>query len=107
MTASSSKTRWSASSLRSMRSSQRARSSRSSFAKTCGGLVMGGESPIKPIANWPVSSLSDVTLKIGSGATPRGGGEVYLRERERFALIRSQNVFDRHFDVAGLAFISE
>ncbi len=51
--------------------------------------------------------LADITLKIGSGATPRGGAESYLAERENFALIRSQNVFDRRFDCTGLAFISD
>jgi type I restriction enzyme, S subunit len=30
-----------------------------------------------------------------------------LPARYRFALIRSQNVFDRHFDITGLAFISD
>ena len=44
---------------------------------------------------------------MGSGATPKGGESNYLRVRERFALVRSQNVFDRRFDGAGLAFISD
>lgn len=63
-------------------------------------------SPIPHPDEWPVVRLADITLKIGSGATPRGGSENYLPERVSFALIRSQNVFDRHFDCAGLAFIS-
>src|SRR5208283_1874320 len=45
--------------------------------------------------------------KIGTGATPRGGSEVYLNTRKSHALIRSQHVFDRHFDEKDLAFISE
>ena len=48
-----------------------------------------------------------IVQKIGYGATPRGGADTYLRERVCFALIRSQNVFDRHFDYSGLAFISD
>lgn len=55
---------------------------------------------------WHVKSLGSFCTKIGTGATPRGGSEVYLKSRLRHALIRSQNVFDRHFDPTGLAFIS-
>lgn len=68
---------------------------------------MGGESPIWNAASWPVVSLKDITTKIGSGATPRGGAETYLPSRTNYALIRSQNVFDRRFDHGGLAFISD
>lgn len=68
---------------------------------------MAGEAPIEHPAEWPVKRLGDIALKIGSGATPRGGADNYLAERDRFALIRSQNVFDRHFDYSGLAFISD
>jgi type I restriction enzyme S subunit len=50
--------------------------------------------------------LGDVCTKIGSGATPRGGSEVYL-ERGPYALIRSQNVYNGGFHRDGLAFISE
>ena len=50
--------------------------------------------------------LADIALKIGSGATPLGGEDSYLPTRARFALVRSQNVFDRRFDPSGLAFIS-
>ena len=32
---------------------------------------------------------------------------MYLPERQRWALVRSQNVFDRHFDEEGLAFITD
>jgi type I restriction enzyme S subunit len=51
--------------------------------------------------------LKDITTKVGSGATPKGGQSVYLADRERFALIRSQNVFDRYFSSDGLAYISD
>ena len=55
---------------------------------------------------WRVRPLGSICAKIGTGATPRGGSEVYLPSRINHALIRSQNVFDRHFDADGLAFIS-
>ncbi len=45
-------------------------------------------------------------LKIGSGATPRGGKDVYLEAGE-VALIRSQNVYNDRFKRSGLAFISQ
>jgi type I restriction enzyme, S subunit len=49
---------------------------------------------------WKVSKLKDLTSKIGSGATPRGGSEVYVNEGP--ALIRSQNVHDHDFQWTGL-----
>jgi type I restriction enzyme S subunit len=56
--------------------------------------------------DWVSIKLGDVCLKIGSGATPRGGSEVYLSDSE-YALIRSQNVYNEGFRKDGLAFISE
>jgi type I restriction enzyme S subunit len=50
--------------------------------------------------------LGEVCTKIGSGATPRGGSEVYLEEGP-FALIRSQNVYNDGFHYDGLAYIDE
>ena len=55
---------------------------------------------------WRVKRLGLFCTKIGTGATPRGGNEVYLSTRVSHALVRSQHVFDRHFESAGLAFIS-
>lgn len=68
---------------------------------------MGGEAPIAHPSEWPVVRLGEIALKIGSGATPTGGEEAYLPQRTRFALVRSQNVFDRFFKRDGLAFISD
>jgi type I restriction enzyme S subunit len=51
-----------------------------------------------------VTRLAELTTKIGSGATPRGGRDVYLDEG--VALIRSQNVYDSNFVWSGLAHIS-
>src|SRR5438067_124284 len=69
--------------------------------------VMPGESPVPHSPDWSVVRLGDIALKVGSGATPRGGEDSYLFTRDRFALVRSQNVFDRRFDSNGLAFISD
>jgi hypothetical protein len=65
-------------------------------------------SPLGFLANgWNLVKLKDVTTKIGSGATPRGGSSVYLSSRKNYALIRSQHVFDRRFDSRGLVFITD
>ncbi|MBR9847383.1 MAG: restriction endonuclease subunit S, partial [Algicola sp.] len=55
--------------------------------------------------NWKTYKLSEVTTKIGSGATPRGGKEAY--KDSGTSLIRSQNVLDFNFSTDGLAFIDE
>ena len=55
--------------------------------------------------NYPTARLGDYCLKVGSGATPKGGKEVYLDEGD-FALIRSQNVYNNQFSLDGLAYIS-
>jgi type I restriction enzyme S subunit len=55
--------------------------------------------------NRKTYKLSEVTTKIGSGATPRGGKEAY--KESGISLIRSQNVLDFKFSVNGLAFIDE
>ncbi len=51
-------------------------------------------------------ALSDVCVKIGSGATPRGGRDVYLQDGP-YSIIRSQNVYNDGFHRDGLAFIGE
>ncbi|WP_010136516.1 restriction endonuclease subunit S [Ochrovirga pacifica] len=50
-------------------------------------------------------TLEEITLKIGSGATPKGGQSAY--KNEGISLIRSQNVYDFSFSKNGLAFIDE
>lgn len=57
-------------------------------------------------SEWTPIRLSDVCTKIGSGATPRGGSDVYLQNGP-YALIRSQNVYNDGFHRDGLAFIGE
>ncbi|MGA7950861.1 MAG: restriction endonuclease subunit S [Thiobacillaceae bacterium] len=54
---------------------------------------------------WPLKRLKDITSKIGSGATPRGGKNAYLSEG--ISLIRSLNVYDFKFEEDDLAFISD
>lgn len=54
---------------------------------------------------WRREPLSQLTLKIGSGATPRGGEAAY--KEEGITLIRSQNVYDYRFEVSGLAYIDD
>ncbi|WP_222128511.1 restriction endonuclease subunit S [Cellulosimicrobium sp. TH-20] len=56
-------------------------------------------------ASWGVATLAEVTSKIGSGATPRGGNSVYVASGP--ALIRSQNIHDHEFKPEGLAFLSQ
>ncbi|WP_454757216.1 restriction endonuclease subunit S [Cupriavidus campinensis] len=63
------------------------------------------ESALRQIPKgWSHQTLAKLTDKIGSGATPRGGKEVYLADG--VALIRSQNVYDSLFVWDGLARIS-
>ena len=52
-----------------------------------------------------IYKLKDICLKIGSGATPRGGKEAYCDEG--ISLIRSQNVLDFAFSYEGLAHIND
>lgn len=56
-------------------------------------------------AEWGFTTLGQITTKIGSGATPRGGSSVYVHAGTAF--IRSQNVLDFHFSDSGLAYITE
>jgi type I restriction enzyme S subunit len=49
--------------------------------------------------------LVDVTIKIGSGATPLGGNQVYIDEG--ISLIRSMNVYDNSFEYNDLAHIKQ
>jgi type I restriction enzyme S subunit len=57
------------------------------------------------LSNWKKYKLKDVTSKIGSGSTPRGGDSSYISEG--ISLIRSQNVLDFTFSTQGLAYINE
>jgi type I restriction enzyme, S subunit len=54
---------------------------------------------------FPTKPLRDITLKIGSGATPLGGKNSY--KTSGISLIRSLNVYDFYLTEDGLAFIDE
>ena len=55
---------------------------------------------------WTSINLGLACTKIGSGATPRGGRDVYLSNGP-YALIRSQNVLNDGFRHNGLVYISD
>lgn len=59
----------------------------------------------KVINEWKPVNLGEICRKIGSGATPTGGSNVY--QEAGIPLIRSQNVLDFCFSKDGLAFIND
>jgi type I restriction enzyme S subunit len=54
---------------------------------------------------WPYAKLGEVTIKVGSGATPRGGKASY--KETGTALIRSMNVHFGGFKYEGLVHLDE
>lgn len=54
---------------------------------------------------WTSATLQELTTKIGSGATPKGGKKSY--KSHGISLVRSLNVHDRYFKTKDLAFIDE
>ncbi len=54
---------------------------------------------------WVIKKLDEITSKIGSGATPRGGQSSY--KESGISLIRSMNVHDHGFNAYKLAFIDD
>lgn len=54
---------------------------------------------------WTTTTLKEITTKIGSSATPLGGSSVYIEDG--VYLIRSQNIYDSHFEWDGLARITD
>ena len=61
--------------------------------------------PIDNPKGWEVKKLKDITTKIGSGATPKGGNQSY--KNEGISLIRSLNVHNGSFKYEDLAHIDE
>jgi len=59
--------------------------------------------PVTNPKGWGVNFLDQITSKIGSGATPKGGKQSY--KKEGISLIRSMNVYDNYFKYKDLAFI--
>lgn len=62
---------------------------------------MMGELP----KGWTSAKLAEITTKVGSGATPRGGSASY--QVSGIPLIRSMNVKFEGFDPGGLAYLNE
>jgi type I restriction enzyme S subunit len=56
-------------------------------------------------ATWTTALLREVTTKIGTGATPRGGSDSY--KATGVPLIRSLNVYDDGFREEGLAYLDD
>ena len=60
--------------------------------------------PVRNTCHWERVLLREVTSKIGSGATPKGGKESY--QADGITLIRSMNVHDGRFEYKELAHIT-
>jgi type I restriction enzyme S subunit len=60
--------------------------------------------PISNPMGWKIGQLSNLTTKIGSGATPSGGKTAY--NGTEISLVRSMNVHDALFDYDELALIT-
>jgi len=67
-------------------------------------LEMFGD-PVTNPKGWEVKKLGDLTTKVGSGSTPRGGSKVYQDHGNIF--IRSQNVLMNKVDLSDVAYISD
>ena len=61
--------------------------------------------PCKNDLEWKIAKLGNLTCKIGSGATPKGGKESYIGQGITF--VRSMNVHDAHFVYKDLAHLNE
>ena len=63
-------------------------------------------SPLGPIPeDWEVKRLGEITTKIGSGITPRGGQNVYVTNGHPF--MRSQNVSNGHLLLDDIVYIDD
>lgn len=54
--------------------------------------------------SWEVNTIGDISSKVGSGVTPRGGSSVYLERGVKF--LRSQNVHFNGLKLDDVAYIS-
>lgn len=61
--------------------------------------------PVENRKQWDVKRLKDISIKILSGTTPKGGTQVYVNKGVLF--LRSQNVWRNRLDLDDVAFISE
>ncbi len=60
---------------------------------------------MQPKPGWQEKTLKEITTKIGSGATPKGGKAVYIEKG--VALVRSMNVHNGFFKFDNLAHIRD
>ena len=67
--------------------------------------IQAAEIPFNPPIAWEFARLGEITNKIGSGSTPRGGRESYSNEGILF--LRSQNIRDHGLELSDVAFITE
>lgn len=74
-------------------------------AAMSGRLTEGGREEQKQSKEWPLRRISEITSKVGSGATPRGGEKSYKSSGIPF--IRSMNVVFYAFKRDGLAFLDK
>ena len=61
--------------------------------------------PVSNPKGWEVKKLENLTTKIGSGSTPKGGDSAY--KDEGISLVRSLNIYDGKFSYKNLAFIDQ
>ena len=61
--------------------------------------------PVTNEKGWKQKQLSEITTKLGSGSTPKGGKKAY--QEDGITLIRSMNVHNGLFEYKELAHISE
>lgn len=61
--------------------------------------------PVQNTEGWDTDTCKNLTSKIGSGATPKGGRESY--GTEGISLIRSMNVYNNRFEYRDLAYITD
>jgi type I restriction enzyme S subunit len=74
--------------------------------KSSGGEMVAGDKTFNEVPkSWSIEGLKDLTSKIGSGATPKGGKAAYCSQGT--SLIRSLNIFDYNFSYKDLAFIND
>ena len=57
------------------------------------------------IYGWEQRELGDITSKIGSGKTPRGGNSVYTQNG--IPLLRSQNIYNDRVNIEDIVYITE
>lgn len=70
-----------------------------------GKMIQGDEIFVEIPKEWEIRRLKNITSKIGSGATPKGGKAAYYSKGT--SLIRSTNIFDYNFSYRDLAFIND